>query len=1364
MDAAAPYIPMDRRQALAAGRELATTAAGAALFADISGFTPLTEALARELGPQRGAEELTRQLNRIFSRIIGEVDRYRGCVIGFAGDAITCWFDSDDGRRAVACALAMQQVMREIGTLTTPSGSAIPLAIKVAVAVGPARRFQVGDPRVRRLDVLAGATVYRMAEAEHQAEKGEVVVGAEVATHLGDLLAVQEWRQAPDGGARFAVVARLTGPVAADPWPALAPGALTEDQVRPWLLAAVYQRLLAGQGPFLAELRPAVALFLRFAGLDYEADEAAERKLDAFVCWVQQVVSRYDGVLLKLTMGDKGSYLHAAFGAPVAHDDDASRAVAAALELRALSAELGYITPVQIGISRGRMWVGAYGSPTAHTYDMMGDDANLAARLMSNAAPGQIMISPAIAGGVARLYELKFIGPLTVKGKSQPVPVSLVLGRKAASPPVSTASFFVRPLVGRDAEIGQMLRMLEGVAGGAGRILRLEGPTGVGKSHLAAVLADRAAEQGFQVVVGTCQSTTEHTAYAPWRQVFDALLDLSAGVPSGPGIDLQATLARRVARVEHIVGGIHPAWRLRLPLLGDLLGLPIPDNATTGAFEPRLRQRALVDLIVEIVQAWAERQPLLLLLDDVHWLDEASQGLTVALARALAPARILLVVVHRPPLAGQAILPELDDHPLHTRINLAELSPAAVAGLIANRLGGPADPLLLALIQAETQGNPFFVEEMLDALRESGSIAASEDGRWTIAAPMLEALRQAHGLVRQGGEWVLAPTASLPALDLGLPDSIQGVVLTRLDRLPEASKLTLKVASVIGRIFALALLGRSHPLHPPPDALDEQIAIMEQRDFARLEVPPPDTAYMFKHNITRDVAYETLLFDQRRQLHRAISRALEELDPAALDQLAYHSYLGEDWGRALAYLLEAGNRAQKLFANHEAIDHFEKALHCAEQLPEDTTGPQRRQIHGNLGQLLTATGQYEPALAHLHTALALAAQREDHDAQARACRWIARLYENRAEYAAALDWIRQGLAALGDQQSAARAEMLAIAGLISTRQGNYDQAIAQGEDAMQVAERLSDPAALAFACNSRAVIAVIQGNTREAVPYFEKTRALYQESENIYGQAMAENGLANAYFNFGDWGRAAEYYRRAGRVFNQTGDNYTLAFVENNLGGIALNQGRLDEALADYQRSLHILEQTGGSPYACGALHMNLGATFVRRGDIDQARIHLELSQAFYAQADARDFLPELYRHFAAAAFCVADYGQAAAQARQALALARELGMGVEEATSLQLLGEIALARDDAEEAASYLTQALTLLEAGDQEYELARCRLAVARLYHSTGRRAAAQSAWAAAVATFRKLDARLDLQAAADLFPEAIADPSVALPRQSC
>ena len=257
MDAAAPYIPMDRRQALAAGRELPTTTAGAALFADISGFTPLTEALARELGPQRGAEELTRQLDLIYSPIIAEVDRYRGSVIGFAGDAITCWFDGDDGRRAVACALAMQQVVRQFGALTTPSGRAITLAIKVAVAAGPVRRFLVGDPQMQRIDVLAGATLFRMAAAEHQAEKGEVVAARRSWPTWADLLTVREWRQ---DARRRTSASRwwpgLTGPVADRSMAAIAAGRIDRGTVRPWLLAAVYERLLRRPGAIPGRATP----------------------------------------------------------------------------------------------------------------------------------------------------------------------------------------------------------------------------------------------------------------------------------------------------------------------------------------------------------------------------------------------------------------------------------------------------------------------------------------------------------------------------------------------------------------------------------------------------------------------------------------------------------------------------------------------------------------------------------------------------------------------------------------------------------------------------------------------------------------------------------------------------------------------------------------------------------------------------------------------------------------------------------------------------------------------------------------------------------------------------------------------------
>jgi class 3 adenylate cyclase len=448
------YLPMDRRHALAQGATLPDRAHGAVLDADISGFTPLTETLARELGLQRGAEELTRNLNQVYSALIDEVDRYGGSVIGFSGDAITCWFPTKDevrpskeglgmkdeeqetqdkdnsssilhlsSLRAVACALAMQTAMRAFATVLTPTGTPVSLAIKVAVVAGDVRRFLVGDAQMRVLEVLAGKMLDELAQVEHQAQRSEVLVGADVATALSEWCVVSAWRVDEHTGLRAAVVSGLTQMVAPAPWPALSADALNEELSRAWLLPSVYERWRSGKGEFLAELRPAVSLFLNFRGIDYDHDETAGDKLDAFVRWVQTVLARYEGSLLQLTMGDKGSYLHAAFGAPIAHEDDAARAVQAALALKTVPADLSFIQHIQIGIAQGQMRVGAYGGTSCRTYGVLGDKANLAARLMQAAPAGDSWCDEAVYQAARAQLDFESLPPIVVKGKQEPVNV-----------------------------------------------------------------------------------------------------------------------------------------------------------------------------------------------------------------------------------------------------------------------------------------------------------------------------------------------------------------------------------------------------------------------------------------------------------------------------------------------------------------------------------------------------------------------------------------------------------------------------------------------------------------------------------------------------------------------------------------------------------------------------------------------------------------------------------------------------------------------------------------------------------------------------------------------------------------------------
>ncbi len=1350
MDSPSIYIPMDRRHAMVAGVELPDRTFGAALFADISGFTALTGLLLEELGPTRGAEEVLRQINPIYDDLIAELHRYGGSVISFAGDSITCWLDNDDGLRAVACALGMQQLMANFSTLTTPSGKVVTLAIKVAVAIGPVRRFVVGDPTIQLADVLAGATLDTMATAESLANKGEIVVSSDVIHNNGGAVAfdITEWRISDNTAEQFAVITGLKSTVPQQPWPTLLSTPeevdehLSESQLTAWLLNPVYERLKSG-GAFLGELRPAVALFLKFGGLDYDATDAGS-KLDSYIQWVQSILERYEGYLLQVTVGDKGSYLYVAFGAPLAHDDDPDRAVAAALELIRPPTTFSFMTQPHIGISQGRMWSGACGATTRRTYGVMGNETNMAARLMSNAKPGQILVSKRVAQRAERGYRFNHLAPITVKGKSKPVPVAEVLSRQTGSLR-RLSTMYDHPLVGRDETLHQMTTILEKARSNSLQILKLEGPAGVGKSHLTAIFAEKALDKRWQIAFGNCQSIHQEQAYYPWQQIFWSLLSLSPDPL--PGEEGRILAARLTQQVTEIVTAMNPEWLVRLPLLGDLLVLPIPDNATTAAFEPRLRQRALFALVTEMIAAWSREKPLLLIIEDTHWIDEASIDLISAFGRGAEGNPILLLLAQRPPQqedGGGSGKANLEDLPYYHSINLSELSQEGVTRLVFHRLQGKPSPLALSLIQAKAQGNPFFAEELVGALQEGGRIQRQEDGGWELSPAVIQALRDFNCVQQVDGKWVLMENVSLSAVDLGIPVSIHGTVLSRIDRLPETHKLTLKTASVIGRNFELNLLENAHPTLLEKVVLQNQIEEMINREFIRPE--QDQTAYylfLFKHNITQEVAYETLLFAQRQELHQAVGIALEQLHPDAVEQIGYHAYVGQDWPRALHYQLAAGKQAFQLFANQPSIDHFQKALQSANHLPPDETATDRQYIYTTLGELLMTTGQFEAARDYLDQALTLAEEQDDYDGKARACRWIARIYENQGEYQPALTWIQKGLFALASQETSESVELMLIAGLINTRQGDYENALSLCHSSLEIGQKIKAPTVVARAYNLLGVITRLRGNSAEAIEYFQKSYELYEAAGDIHGQALAQNQIATAHFDLGQWPEADHYYRQARTVFNQLGDIYNSMAIDNNLGGIALNQGRLDEALIFYEEALHTQEQIGRSLWILGVLHMNLGHTYVRRGEVIAARQHLETSQDYFNQAQAKDFLPEMHRYFAEINLLTNDLAQAAEHGRTALTLSREMAMRSEEGNSLRIMGKVTIAQGDYDQAEKYLIESAAILEEVADEYEWARSQLLLAQLYHTQGKSALIKPLLDKSAEVFKRLEASLDLTA---------------------
>jgi CheY-like chemotaxis protein len=425
----ASFVPIDRRAALASGGELRSSARGTVLFADISGFTPLTESLARELGLQRGAEEITRHVNRVHDRLIDRVHAYGGSAIAFGGDALTCWFDEDDGKRALACAAALQHEMRSFLAVEIPGGGIVSIGLKVAVTRGAVRRFLVGDASMQCYDVLAGALLDRLARAEACAHRDEIVATRGVA--MDGIATVSAWR-----GDDVAVLDVRAAP--ADDARSMRDVVLDDAVAEPFVPPAIRDKVRAGQTAFLSELRSAASLFLRFSGIDYDADANAAQKIDALTRFVQHdVAAPHDGTLLQLTTGDKGSHFHLTFGAPRAHHDDATRAVRAALAWQQATWRFAFVRDVGAGIAYGSIRAGAYGNAAQRVYSVMGDTVNLAARLMREAAEGTTLCDGEIRRLAQEDVSFEALPPIAVKGKASPVAVFRPLAQSPANAPVN---------------------------------------------------------------------------------------------------------------------------------------------------------------------------------------------------------------------------------------------------------------------------------------------------------------------------------------------------------------------------------------------------------------------------------------------------------------------------------------------------------------------------------------------------------------------------------------------------------------------------------------------------------------------------------------------------------------------------------------------------------------------------------------------------------------------------------------------------------------------------------------------------------------------------------------------------------------
>jgi adenylate cyclase len=1106
---------------------------GAALFADISGFTPLTEALVQEHGPRRGAEELSVHLDGIFHVVIEEVHRQGGDVVYFSGDAITCWFDGDDGIRAAACGLAMQDALVAHGPVRTSGGSVIPLAIKVAVAVGSARRFVVGDPEVQLLEVLAGALIDDLAATEHVAEKGDVVLDRSAMASLQGRVTLHAERDDGRGGTA-GVLAALVGA----PPPAIEPpttSRLGEDQVRPWLLPTVYERLTAGRGEFVAELRPAHPMFIRFGGFDHDGDPDAPAKLDTFVRAAQEVLTRYGGNLLQLTLGDKGAYLYAVFGSPISHEDDALRAARAAIDLLALDS-VGGAVGLQIGIAHGRLRSGTYGHPDRRTFVCLGDAVNLAARLMAGAPAGEVHTSEAVRRAAGDDVRWTDLGTRTVKGKAEEIQVFRLDGTLAQR---ARAKRYRLALVGREPELDTIKRVADEAAA-AGRLLVIEGEAGRGKSRLVAEAVRRMRRSGTTVCFGVAERLSS-ASYGVWEGVLRSILGVADTEPA-------QLAARASARLAVLDPGLLP----RLPLLSAVLGSPIPDNDLTVGFDAKLRKTSLESLVLDVVRATARRTALTLVLEDWHLADALSRDLLEAVAQGVADSPVLVLTTQRP--GGSA--PQQRALPT-TRMVLDDLSPGdtdELTDMVCRHLFQQSPgPALQELVRERCEGNPYHVEELLQYLHQLG----------------------------------LDPQATSYA-EVDLPGSLEAVVLSRIDRSPEGPRRTAKVASVVGLRFTVPVVRGAYPeLGAAP------VVAGHLEDLRALDLVAPehleDQSWLYHHRTVRDVAYESLPYRLREELHERVADHLERTDPD-IDELALHYDRSRNVDKKRHYLRLAAEAAAARYANDDAISYFERLLTVAE--PSERPG-----VLLHLAQVLELTGAWERAEEAASQARAEADQRGELIVVARADVALAEVARKQGRFADAASLLEQARATfLAGGDRAGEARTLHVAGTLAAQEGRYDDAEARylaarairsatgdragtaaldsnlgvvaeyrgdlaasrahHEQALTERRELGDRWAIAVSLTNLGMIAVLERRHGDARLLFDEALRLNLEVGDPWMVATSHHNLGNALRGIGDHHAAGEAYARALRAFDERRDLWALAFLFEDVAVLAAATAR----------------------------------------------------------------------------------------------------------------------------------------------------------------------------------------------------------------
>jgi predicted ATPase/class 3 adenylate cyclase len=1015
-------------------------------------------------------------------------------------------------------------------------------------------------------------------------------------------------------------------------------------------------------------------------------------------------IHKYEGTINQFT----GDGIMALFGAPVALEDHAQGACYAGLAIQnairdygeKIKQNYGVDFKMRIGLNSGPVIVGAIGDDLRMDYTAIGDTTNLASRMESLSDPGAIMVSKKTYKIAKDFFEFEPMGKAQVKGKEEPQKIYQLI--KAGEIETRIKASIIKGLtqfVGRKNSMGALVEAVEKVQSGSGQVVGIVGEAGVGKSRLLLEFARSLEDSDVTYIEGRCIHYGEILPYYPFVEVLKKICRIE---------ETDGEAAYREKLKESIIG-LDLAFEASLPFLEDLLSLKVEDKAYVR-MEPDQRRWKTIDAVRNVLIKQSQQKPLVLAIEDLHWIDKSSEELLTRLIEGIANAKILLLCLYRPeyrhPWAGLS-------H--YQRLGLTQLTPKSSSELVQALLEeGRVDGDLKNLILGKAGGNPLFVEELTYDLLDTGAIGRSE------------------------GTFILTKKLS----DIEVPDNLQAVIAARIDRLEETLKHVLQVASVIGREFAFRVLSMILKMK---EEIRQHLANLQGLEFIYEKTLFPELEYIFRHALTQEVAYNNLLLQRRKEFHRLAGEAIENLYAETLQEhlgpLAFHFYRAEAWEKAFKYLMAAGERARFGYATREAIDYFDKAVEVSRKISKAVSKNQLMSLYESRGRTFQVLMEADKAVDDFQNELALARQLGNKKKEAQTLtnlaycylRGLADLEKGQECLDKALKLIRE----TGDVAGEVRYHIM-TGSFMGADIGSLTEGITHLRTAIDICTKLGNKRGLGLAVGFLGVSYIFSGDFEAAKEAVKESAAIAREIGNQFLLVSTFHWSLLGHAGHGDYDKALKALELLSNGANEIGSKHLIAMVPNHYGWIYNELCNYEKAVIHDQNGVDVSQRFDDPECEIFSL-LNLADDYIGLSDYDKAQNYLDEVQKkrelkWYKLREWR-YGMHFSRYASELALLKGNYPKAMEYAEDTLAKGKNTAGKKYISMGFKLKGEVLMAMEKIEEAADCVEKARALADQMEYPPLMWKTRYSLAQIYNQQGKYEAAKEALEEASAIIERM-----------------------------